>query len=39
MLYRFEKGLSAWVGTLALKRPQATQAPRMAEGRRSYQPQ
>ena len=31
--------MSAWVGTLALKRPQAKQASRTAEGSRPYQPQ
>ena len=38
-LYRFKKALSAWVGTLALQRPHATQASRTAEGSRPYQPQ
>jgi hypothetical protein len=39
ILYHFEKVLSAWVVTLALKRPHAKQASRTAEGSRPYQPQ
>ena len=38
-LYRFKKALSAWVGTLSLKRPQAKQVFRTAEGSRPYLPQ
>jgi hypothetical protein len=38
-LYRFKKVLFVWVGTLALKRPQAAQASQTAEGSRPYLPQ